>query len=138
MNLRILALIASAAVVVQGCKHVSPAPKPDTPAIRISNYEVIKVPTGGGNIHLDGVGATPNSEVILNLNYSVGYQDTEQLLKIITSDGTGAFTYWGYQECVFATNTPGPTGASLEARDTATGTFSRTHNLDPSFLICPK
>ena len=138
MNFRLLAGMASIAVVLQGCKHSSQEPPTQLPTVKITIYEVLKVPTGGGNIHVEGVGATPNSEVVMILNYSVGSQETEQLLKTVKSDNSGIFTYRGYQGCLFSAKSPSPTQVSLEARDAAIGASATTPDFDPTFLVCPK
>jgi hypothetical protein len=138
MDLKSVAAVSWVALALAGCRHPGPGAIEGPPTIKLSVFEVLNVPSGGGNIHVEGAGATPNSEVAMILNYSTASDDMQQLLKTIKSDASGAFTYRGYQNCLFPAKGPRPGRVSLEARDSATGGIAETPNLAPTFLICPK
>jgi len=138
MNFKSVVSLSLLVLALPGCRHPDPGSIEGPPTIKLSVSEVMKLPSGGGNIHVEGVGATPNSGVTIILNYSTGTEDVEQLLKAVKSDAAGAFSYRGYQACLVPAAGSPPTRVRLEARDTATGGRAETSSLAPGFLVCPK
>ena len=106
------------------------------PSFKIDNYKAITLPHGGGNIVVEGRGATPGKDVTIQLGRQKGdISLSPHTLGKVKANALGVFSFKTFEKCAFSSQK----GAMSHyiAIDTDTGRQSVSPNVDPGFLDCP-
>jgi hypothetical protein len=127
----IAALIMSS-LLLPGCK----SPEQPLPRFKITRTDAIPLPGGGGKVILEGVGATPGKDVLIQVGRNVGGQQvTPQTLGPVTADAIGVWSYNRSQPCLFPAGEL-TTAIYYVATDTATARSVFGGDLGREFLKC--
>jgi hypothetical protein len=131
MKLPHLLALAILSLLFPACKHSSDQSKGPLHAFKITDYEIVSLPSTNLNLIVRGGGATPNSKVTVTLRYQAAGEVVKPLGSV-TSDNLGAFRITSTQPCLFSA----PSSPRFEATDVFTGLISKPMTFDPELLKC--